>query len=105
MEIYIPETVVPSSSSSDDKRVFKEEWLPGNFRWTSAVISGREGLTLIYQSGNKYHGVKFRHATCGFEGTGPQTTADILELAGFGDKDELYQTVSHRDAGYLVLAK
>ena len=49
-----------------------------------------EGLVLV----GTQEAWRFKHAICGFGGTGPQTTAEILELFGFGTKAGIMKVIS-----------
>ena len=54
-----------------------------------ALVDRFDGLVLIGPKGS-WH---FEHALCGYEGTGPQTTAKILSLFGFGSQKEIMQRI------------
>ena len=59
-------------------------------RFTGAVVSRFSGLTLLSRTKR----VHFKTPLCGYSGTGPQTTATILELFGFGGRAEILKRIS-----------
>ena len=54
-----------------------------------ALIDRFAGLVLIGADMT----VHFEHAVCGYDGTGPQTTAKILCLFGFGSYESIMETI------------
>ena len=58
--------------------------------FSSATVDRFDGLVLAGPDGN-WH---FATAICGYSGNGPVATAVILELFGFGKKDDVLRTIS-----------
>lgn len=58
--------------------------------FSSATVDRFDGLVLVGPDGN-WH---FATALCGYGGSGPMATAEILELFGFGEKDYIFQTIA-----------
>jgi len=58
-----------------------------------AVVDRFDGLVLIGPDGN-WH---FASALCGYWGTSPAATAEILEIFGFGKKDSIFQSIYSGD--------
>lgn len=52
----------------------------------------RFGGLFLYGPDGTWH---FRTPLCGYGGTGPHATADILAIFGFGDHKEILQRISH----------
>ena len=66
--------------------------LPG-YDWTRAVVDRYDGLTL-FTDDEFSASLHFVNALCGYGGSGPHATAEILHEAGFGELGELLGTVS-----------
>lgn len=65
------------------------------FKPRSARVERNDGLVLLSGTMDPTTpGHRFRHAVCGFNGTGPIITAEILELFGFGAKADLLDRLS-----------
>lgn len=58
-----------------------------------ASVDAFSGL-ILFGFGNRGVNYFFRWAICGFPGSGPDATAQILSLFGFGAEDEIRQQVS-----------
>ncbi len=58
-------------------------------RFNRAVVT-RYDLTLY----NEREGLRFACAVAGYEGTGPHIASEILELFGFGDRQEIFANIS-----------
>jgi len=64
-------------------------------RFDQAHVDRFDGLVLIGRTPEKsFH---YRTPLCGYNGTGPMTTAIILELFGFGDRSEILNRISTGD--------
>ena len=76
---------------------------------TEALAIAKElhakGLTVSHVGVDRFEGLvlvgsqeawRFQHAICSFGGEGPQTTAEILELFGFGTKANIMKVISNR---------
>lgn len=57
------------------------------FDWSKAVVDRYDGLTLF--AAEEPVAIHFRTALCGYKGSGPAATIEILEAAGFGSPEEL----------------
>lgn len=72
-----------------------EQLRASGFRPRSARVERNDGLALLGGTMEpSTPGHHFRHAVCGFNGTGPIITAEILELFGFGTKADLLDRLS-----------
>jgi hypothetical protein len=70
-------------------------------RFNRAVVT-RYDLTLQ----NEREGLRFACAVAGYEGTGPHIASEILELFGFGDRQEIFAKISvGGDGAYYVLER
>ena len=65
-----------------------------------------KGLVVIHAGVDRFEGLvlvgsrrawRFKNAICSFDGTGPQTTAEILELFGFGKKADTMKVISNQN--------
>ena len=70
------------------------EWAAAhpNIHWTEASVDRYDGLMLSgVDSTNPADqvGLHFACALCGYGGSGPIATVDILEVAGFGPRERL----------------
>ncbi|MGB3945514.1 MAG: hypothetical protein WBK76_01610 [Candidatus Saccharimonadales bacterium] len=64
-------------------------------RFTQAYVDRFDGLVLQTQNGEiAYH---YRTPLCGYDGSGPTSTAVILELFGFGTRAEIMDRISTGD--------
>lgn len=61
--------------------------------FSSATVDRFDGLVLVGPDGN-WH---FATALCGYRGSGPMATAEILELFGFGKKDDILWLITNGD--------
>ncbi|MGH7218254.1 MAG: hypothetical protein ACREGE_02330 [Candidatus Microsaccharimonas sp.] len=77
-------------SSDHDLEIFRawQKAMPG-YEWVYAKLDRYEGLTLFDTSHGMTIGLHFAHALCGYGGTGPHTTVQILVGAGFGHQERL----------------
>lgn len=62
-----------------------------------ALIDRFDGL-VIQGAGGSYH---FTTPICGYGGTGPRTSAQILEMFQFGSIDSIMDRISHGDNGAM----
>lgn len=62
--------------------------------WRTADVYRFNGLTVTDSEGRGLH---FQTALCGYIGSGPNATATILELLGFGEKDALLPLVQNNE--------
>lgn len=67
--------------------------------FSTARVDRQNGLLLLGESGNWY----FTTPLCGYGGAGPDATAEILELLGFGTKAEILAQV--RKANRLIFLR
>ena len=79
---------------SDESVELYREWAAAhpNIRWTEASVDRYDGLMLSgVDSTNPADqvGLHFACALCGYGGSGPIATVDILEVAGFGPRERL----------------
>ena len=65
---------------------------PG-YVWTIAEVDRDNGLTLYCEQAGYTIGLHFANANCGYSGTGPRVTVDILVDARFGGREDLERTV------------
>ena len=64
------------------------------FEFTTALVHRFDGLVLLEVSEESNpNGHHFRTPLCGYEGTGPRATVEILEMFGFGNEITLYDEV------------
>lgn len=85
---------VGDRDSFEAKRLAQELHSAG-FQPRSARVERNDGLALLSGAMDpSTAGHHFRHAICGYNGTGPIITAEILELFGFGTKADLLERIS-----------
>ena len=72
-------------SSAHDVEIFRawKRALPA-YDWSYAEVDHDRGLTLFSNNYGEATRLHFAHAICGFDGTGPKATVEILVEAGFG---------------------
>jgi len=58
-----------------------------------AGVDRLEGLVLVASR----RAWRFKNAICGYGGNGPQATAEILELFGFGKKADIMRIIDDRN--------
>lgn len=72
-----------------------------------ALVDRHDGLLLLYTDGptRRMDGRHFRTAIAGYVGRGPQASAFILNLFGFGARDEIFEKISRgeNDAFYVFV--
>lgn len=67
------------------------------FRPVSARVSRMDGLVLLTGPMNhRSEGVHFKSAICGFSGTGPRHTVEILQMFGLRDSS-LERVAAHQE--------
>lgn len=68
--------------------------LAGRYRdlITVAHVDRFDGLVVL---GPTSYGWRFTTPICGYGGTGPMASAEILEIFGFGPKEELFRELNH----------
>ena len=76
---------------STSQAIAKAEELRAQKKYfTDAYVDRTDGLVLIGREGN-WH---FASANCGYDGWGTKTSAEILEMFGFGEKEALLQKIA-----------
>ncbi len=85
-------------SSDHDVEIFRawKKSMPG-YVWSYAKIDRYKGLTLFDSSHGMTIGLHFAHALCGYGGTGPHSTVQILIEAGFGHREHLEAQVYEQE--------
>lgn len=61
------------------------------FQFSEAFVDRTDGLIIVGRDGS-WH---FTTTICGYGGTGPMATAEILELFGFGVKADILKDIDH----------
>lgn len=64
-------------------------------RFEQALVDRFDGLVLLGETADKSY--RYRTPLCGYDGTGPMTTAVILELFEFGTRAEIMANISTGD--------
>ena len=62
----------------------------------NATVDRRDGLLLVFSS-SRPSGWHFQSPLCGYEGSGPQAAAQILEMFGFGNAEDILAEIKHGD--------
>ena len=78
-----------------------------------AEIDRRDGMIIYWMSeidfelsDRSLRGWHFVTPTCGYTGSGPMTAATILEMFGFGPKDEMLEQINFGDnQAYFTFSK
>lgn len=65
-------------------------------RVLNATVDRQNGLLLVFSS-SRPCGWHFQSPLCGYEGSGPQAAAQILEMFGFGTAEDILAEIKHGD--------
>lgn len=88
--------IVPGADSSTDQALADARALKkSGHNFVAAQVHRFDGLVLLEGFDTSATGHHFRTPLCGYEGTGPRTTVEILEMFGFGNEITLYNQVRH----------
>jgi len=77
--------------SSFEALVIAKDLHAKGLRVSHAGVDRFEGLVLV----GAHEAWRFKNAICSFNGTGPQTSAEILELFGFGTKATIMKVITN----------
>jgi len=99
------EDVKPLDDTSTDEALRFAREIAGSIDMdivTDAIIDGRDGLVVLYGDRvdptpdfHELRGWHFSSPLCGYGGAGPNASAIILELFGFGNRSEIFQQINH----------
>ena len=83
--------VAPARDRDTNEAVERVRSLPNKRMYPVAFVDRYEGLLLLQgPAAPSTPGLHLQTPLCGYEGTGPRATAEILALLGFGEIDDLY---------------
>lgn len=83
--------VVPAQDRDTLEAIDRVRSLPNKSMYPVAFVDRYEGLLLLQGPAiPSTPGIHLQTPLCGYEGTGPRATAEILALLGFGEADDLY---------------
>lgn len=85
-DVNIIDDCDPWDAIEQAKHLFEQ-----GYYFEKALVDRFDGLVLV-GSGGIWH---FSHALCGYEGSGPQATAEILEIFGFGKFAVIMARIDH----------
>lgn len=72
-------------SSYEALKVAEKLFMANKYKYTEAIIDRFDGMVLLCPKDQT--GQHFVTAICGYYGSGPMVSAQILEMFGFGDYD------------------
>jgi hypothetical protein len=84
--VSTPQIVQMNDKSSWEAVRQFQDWMSNHpeVSWTSVTVIQNQGLRL--SSADTNITLQFITLNCGYNGNGPISTVELLELAGFGDK-------------------
>ena len=86
--------VTPVSDKSTGEAIVQAKAIAADGgTFSEAVVDRFDGLVIVGRDAS-WH---FNTPICGYSGTGPMTTAIILELFGFGNKAKIFDEINTGD--------